>query len=115
MKEALDKFGAQLTTLDFVLYVGLAFVLYILFQDQINDILRKLKNNFASWKTNNRHKIDLVPIEIEDSIQDDVFFDLVKSWKQTRDLAEIYGADKAVEIADQMFPYLVPKEDKKDE
>ena len=37
-----------------------------------------------------------------------VFFDLVVSWKQTRDLAELSGCKKAVEVADQMFPYLSP-------
>ena len=44
-----------------------------------------------------------------------VFFDLVKSWKKTRDLAEDYGATRAVEIADEMFPHLVPTEDLNDE
>ena len=37
-----------------------------------------------------------------------LFFDLVVSWKQTRDLAKLSGCDKAVEVADQMFPYLSP-------
>ena len=30
------------------------------------------------------------------------------SWKQTRDLAQKSGCKKAVEVADQMFPYLSP-------
>ena len=46
---------------------------------------------------------------------EDPFFELVQSWKQTRDLAEEIGADKAVEIADQMFPYLVPKQEENHE
>ena len=39
----------------------------------------------------------------------DLFFDLVVSWKQTRDLAVLSGCAKAVEVADQMFPYLSPE------
>jgi hypothetical protein len=116
MKEALENFGAGLSTVDLVLYAGLLVVLYVLFQEQINKIVNNLKNNFNSWQ-DNKNKTDLIPVDVEypDSIQDDVFFELIKSWKQTRDLAEIYGADKAVEIADQMFPYLVPKEEDKNE
>jgi hypothetical protein len=41
--------------------------------------------------------------EVESS---DVFFKLIVSWKQTRDLAVKAGCDQAIEIADQMFPYL---------
>ena len=39
---------------------------------------------------------------------ENLFFDLVVSWKQTRDLAQKSGCKKAVEVADQMFPYLSP-------
>jgi hypothetical protein len=40
--------------------------------------------------------------------KDDVFFKLVVSWKQTRDLAEKSGCSEAVKVADQMFPFLSP-------
>jgi hypothetical protein len=33
---------------------------------------------------------------------------LVLAWKQTRDLAAQSKCQKAVEVADQMFPYLSP-------
>ena len=115
MKEALENFGAGLSTVDLVLYAGLLVVLYVLFQEQVNKILGKLKDNLNSWKDNSNNNLIPVDVDYSDSIEDDVFFELIKSWKQTRDLAEIYGADKAVEIADQMFPYLVPKEEDKNE
>jgi len=115
MKEALENFGAGLSTVDLVLYAGLLVVLYVLFQEQVNKIVGKLKDNLNSWKDNSNNNLIPVDVDYSDSIEDDVFFELIKSWKQTRDLAEIYGADKAVEIADQMFPYLVPKEEDKNE
>jgi hypothetical protein len=47
---------------------------------------------------------------------EDLFFRLVVSWKQTRDLAVQSGCAEAVKVADQMFPYLSPTvcADKKD-
>jgi hypothetical protein len=48
-----------------------------------------------------------------------MFFKLVVSWKQTRDLAVECGCGEAIKVADQMFPYLSPvvcsKEVKKEE
>ena len=40
--------------------------------------------------------------------KEDLFFRLVVSWKETRDLALECGCSKAVEVADTMFPYLSP-------
>ncbi len=48
-----------------------------------------------------------VPV-LETTDKEDVFFKLVVSWKQTRDLAVASGCDEAVKVADQMFPYLSP-------
>ena len=40
--------------------------------------------------------------------QGDLFFQLVASWKQTRDLAVLSKCEEAIKVADQMFPYLSP-------
>jgi hypothetical protein len=40
--------------------------------------------------------------------KEDLFFQLVASWKQTRDLAVRSGCQEAIKVADQMFPYLSP-------
>jgi hypothetical protein len=40
--------------------------------------------------------------------EQDTFFKLVVSWKQTRDLAVESGCSEAVKVADQMFPFLSP-------
>jgi hypothetical protein len=41
--------------------------------------------------------------------KEDTFFKLVVSWKQTRDLAEKLNCEKALEAADNMFPFLSPQ------
>lgn len=110
MKEALDNFGAGLSTTDVMLYVGVAVVVYVLFQEKINAVVKTVLEKVKKVKTP-ALPIDTGLFENEPETQDDIFFDLIKSWKQTRDLAEAYGADKAVEIADEMFPHLVPKDE----
>ena len=42
------------------------------------------------------------------STTEDIFFKLIVSWKQTRDLAAKLNCSEAVKVADQMFPYLSP-------
>lgn len=110
MKEALDNFGAGLSTTDVMLYIGVAVVVYVLFQEKINAVVKTVLEKVKKVKTP-ALPIDTGLFENEPETQDDIFFDLIKSWKQTRDLAEAYGADKAVEIADEMFPHLVPKDE----
>ena len=39
-----------------------------------------------------------------------VFFDLISSWKETRDLAESYACEQAVTMLDEAFQYLSPKQ-----
>ena len=46
--------------------------------------------------------------------QKDVFFELVTSWKKTRDLAAEAKCNKAVEAVDAIFPYLSPTVCQKD-
>jgi hypothetical protein len=110
MKETLDTFGVGFSTTDVMLYIGVAVVVYILFQDKINPMLKKVTEKIKKVKPPEL-PIDTGIFDSDPVTQDDIFFDLIKSWKQTRDLAEAYGADKAVEIADNMFPHLVPKEE----
>jgi hypothetical protein len=60
----------------------------------------------------------VVELQQEQANIEDLFFKLVVSWKQTRDLAVKSGCSEAVKVADQMFPFLSPtvcaaKEDKK--
>ena len=111
-----ENFNAAGKPLDIFLYLGVLLVVYVLFQEKINPFLVSIRESISKiW--NKRSSIDLIP-DIDLSANDDhsdVFFDLIQSWKQTRDLAEIYGADKAVQIADEMFPHLIPKEENNEE
>lgn len=110
MKEALDNFGAGLSTTDVMLYAGVVVVVYVLFQEKINTLVKSVVEKVKTVKVPSSPVIDTDSYDNPD-IREDIFFDLIKSWKQTRDLAEEYGANQAVVIADQMFPHLVPKEE----
>lgn len=116
MVHNLETFGTNIKTMDVLLYAGVAIVVYVLFKEQIHSVLNKIKEKLNKTKAPNLPSIDMGDYDnLEPDTKDDIFFQLIMSWKQTRDLAETYGADKAVEIADQMFPHLVPGEENHDE
>jgi hypothetical protein len=107
--QTFEEFSGSLGPTDLLLYAGLGIVLWVLFKDQLSpvqkfltDLLGKVKNNVPSIPN------IAVPNVVKPENTKNVFFDLVVSWKQTRDLAEKSGCTKAVEVADQMFPYLSP-------
>lgn len=110
--ESFDQFANKLGPTDIALYAGAGLVLWILFKDRmspvqttISNLLNKVKKPSESISVPS----SVVPKFISsDRSKEDVFFKLVNSWKQTRDLAVLSGCDKAVEVADQMFPFLSP-------
>lgn len=109
MTESFSEFSSKVGPTDLMLYAGVGIVLWVLFKDKLSPVQKLLSNLFSSI-TN--HKLPSLPsVNTEPVVHvpsDDVFFDLVVSWKQTRDLAVRSGCSKAVEVADQMFPYLSP-------
>ena len=92
--------------------------LWVLFKDKLSPVQEMLSNLFNTVKKQIPNSINVIVPDIPESFPSktivkteetgDVFFDLVVSWKQTRDLAVKSGCSKAVEVADQMFPYLSP-------
>jgi len=110
--ESFSEFSSKIGPTDLALYAGAGIILWVLFKDKmtpvqkiINDIVEQIKGK----KDPVKDKVDKIIEEIKDAESDQgLFFDLVVSWKQTRDLAEKSGCAKAVEVADQMFPYLSP-------
>ena len=122
--ETFGEFSKKLTPTDLMLYAGIGVVLWVLFKDKISPvqkIVTDLFNRGASItnpmlvKPSASVKVDAVDDNVASR---DVFFDLVVSWKQTRDLAVRSGCFKAVQVADEMFPYLSPvvcKEESQDE
>jgi glutamine synthetase type III len=112
-----EEFAKNSTNLDIALYLGLLIVGYVLFKDKIPAVTEYISKIVKQITTKKAVVVDNEIITIEEVRDEDakLFFDLVKSWKTTKDLAEDYGATRAVEIADEMFPHLVPTEDVNDE
>lgn len=121
--ETFDEFASRLGPTDLALYAGVAIVLWILFKDKLSPVQTFLLGLFN--KSNTQPTVDMPanktlptenilsnifnPVaEVEKAKKEDNFFNLVASWKQTRDLAVKSGCEKAVEVADQMFPFLSP-------
>lgn len=105
--ESFSEFSSRLGPMDLALYAGAGILIWVIFKDRLSpvqsivlDLINKVKKTTT--------KID-APNKASSSVKTDIFFDLVVSWKQTRDLAVQSGCTKAVEVADQMFPYLSPE------
>ena len=114
--ESFNEFSSKLTPMDLALYAGAGIVLWVIFKDRLSpvqkiiiDMVNKLKG-YGSTTEKTSPLISTPTNKNTDLIKDgDVFFDLIVSWKQTRDLAVKSGCTKAIEVADQMFPYLSPE------
>lgn len=111
-----DEFAKGLSTTDLMLYAGVGIVIWVLFKDKLSPVqqfLLGLKDTvLSSVKNTDTKSLPVVSKELVPPTSpkqaEDIFFQLVVSWKQTRDLAEKSGCAKAVEVADQMFPFLSP-------
>ena len=108
--EIFNEFSSKLSTMDLALYAGAGIILWVLFKDQLSpvqkiimDLVDKIKSKAGSSTV-----VVKVPPVVKNAKTENLFFDLVVSWKQTRDLAEKSGCQRAVEVADTMFPYLSP-------
>lgn len=124
--QSFEEFSRSLGPTDLVLYAGVGLFLWVLFKDKmspvqnlVSSVVSQIKNLL---KTEPKEKTVVVSAQsamasvatpvLVDSLKqqtnEDKFFKLIVSWKQTRDLAEQCGCGKAVEVADSMFPYLSP-------
>ena len=127
--ESFQEFSSKLSTTDLALYAGVGLVLWVLFKDKLSPVqqlLASVMDRVKGLTSGGGMKLPTVDVPKVDPVvlpkamgdaRDDVFFKLVVSWKQTRDLAEKSGCAEAVKVADQMFPFLSPnvcakKEDK---
>lgn len=122
--ESFSEFSSRLGPTDLALYAGVGLVLWVLFKDKLSPVQELILNLINKVKGSTKAPSASVPVAPKtetvhgvNSDNDDVFFRLVVSWKQTRDLAEQSGCVEAIKVADQMFPFLSPnvcskKEDK---
>lgn len=114
--ESFDQFASKLSTMDLALYAGVGLVLWVLFKDKLSpvqklvlDITKTVKGLLGAPQT--PKETIVLPVVSKPGVvtePEDVFFKLVVSWKQTRDLAVKSGCAEAVKVADQMFPFLSP-------
>ena len=109
--QSFEEFSSSLGVMDVALYAGVGLVLWVLFKDKLSPVQALLVSLFDTVKSvvpKPTGSTVVVPPVVSAERVDDVFFRLVVSWKQTRDLAEASGCSEAVEVADQMFPFLSP-------
>lgn len=127
--ENFDQFSSKLSTMDLALYAGMGLVLWVLFKDKLSPVQKFLLDLFDRSKktevptTQPTVQLDKIffpknpttkPLDLSNTDEtrdnkEDLFFKLVISWHQTRELALQSGCSKAVEVADQMFPFLSPE------
>jgi hypothetical protein len=109
--QTFEEFSSGLAPMDLALYAGIGIILWVLFKDKLSPVQKIVKDLLDKVK-DNAPSVPSLPDFVKEKVraEDDskLFFDLVVSWKQTRDLAEKSGCEKAIEVADQMFPYLSP-------
>jgi len=112
--QSFEEFSRSVKPIDLALYAGVGLVLWVLFKDKLSPVqnlvlslVNKAKGLVGGVRKNSAPNV--VPVVTTNSrTNEDVFFQLVASWKQTRDLAVKSGCVEAVKVADQMFPYLSP-------
>jgi len=110
--ESFEQFATRVTSLDLALYAGLGVVLWVLFKDRLSPVQKIISDLIAKVKSNKSIESNLltpvVSVKVPESPKEDVFFQLIASWKQTRDLAVKSDCEEAVKALDQTFPYLSP-------
>lgn len=104
--DSFQDFSSKLTTTDLALYAGAGLVLWVMFKEKLSPVQKFLTGLIS--KVKNTTELPSLPVVSVVENKEDLFFQLVASWKQTRDLAVRSGCDEAIKVADQMFPYLSP-------
>lgn len=102
--QSFQDFASGVKPLDLALYAGAGLVVWVLFQEKLVGLKDVVGNLLGKIKLPN-----VTTSSPKTSVKsNDPFFQLVVSWKQTRDLAVQSGCSEAVKVADQMFPLLGP-------
>jgi hypothetical protein len=112
--QSFDEFASSLGPTDIALYAGAAIVAWVLFKDKLNPVSLFVKQlvdkatALLGQKTSVTKPVPAATNNVVSETKEDVFFELVTSWKKTRDLAVKAECSEAIKVADQMFPYLSP-------
>lgn len=112
--QSFEEFAGSVKPIDLALYAGIGLIVWVLFKEKLKPI-GGLLSPFVDKVKNTLSPLTSVSPQLNIVKKEDVFFKLVQSWKQTRDLAVQSGCTEAVKVADQMFPFLSPQTCLKDE
>lgn len=107
--QSFEEFSSGFDRMNIFVYAGAAIIAWVLLKDKINinPVKNWLQDTFQLLKNQTQSTVNIISKEIEPT-SESKFFDLVAAWKKTRDLAEELKCHEAVEVADEMFPYLSP-------
>jgi hypothetical protein len=124
--QSFEEFSSGLAPTDLALYAGLGIVLFVLFKDEMSpvqkfllDLFNKAKDTVTDLAKPDPNPPVTGPVPVTppspapilirpDNDPNKVFFQMVASWKQTRDLAAKQGCESAVKSLDDVFQYLAP-------
>jgi len=112
--QSFEEFASSLGPTDLALYAGVAIVAWVLLKDRLNPVSLFVKGlvdkatALLGQKTSVTKPVPAATNNVVSETKEDVFFELVTSWKKTRDLAVKAECSEAIKVADQMFPYLSP-------
>lgn len=105
--ETFQEFSSRLGPTDLALYAGVGLIIWILFRDKLGGVVNSVVNS-VKGTVSTSPGLSMIKLPVSNNNQNK-FFELVSSWKKTRDLAEEVGCAEAVKVADQMFPFLAPQ------
>lgn len=120
--QSFEEFSGAIGPTDLALYAGVGIVLFVLFKDKLSPVQKMLLDLFSNVKETVSDIADnktttpaakevvtiSVPVPIPPKPEEDVFFQLVAAWKQTRDLAVKSKCSEAIAVLDNVFQYLSP-------
>lgn len=113
--QSFEEFSSSVGPTDLALYAGIGVVLFVLFKDRLSpvqkmlmDLVESVKGSLNSEEKTVTVKVPMPELPKVSGKKPDVFFELVASWKQTRDLSVKSKCDKATEMLDEIFQYLSP-------
>jgi hypothetical protein len=109
--QSFEEFSSSLKPMDLALYAGAGMILWVVFKEKLSPVQKLLNDLIVKAKAflgSESKVVDSSVVVVSNEKSNDVFFQLVTSWKQTRDLAVKSGCSEAVKVADQMFPFLSP-------
>jgi hypothetical protein len=116
--QSFEEFSKGLSTTDLALYAGVGIIVWVLFKDRLSPVQQIVLSlvNKAKSLLSSQQKTSVSSVVVSDkNNNEDVFYMLITSWKQTRDLAVKSNCEEAVRVADEMFPFLSPSVCNKDE